>query len=206
MAQDAALTPSKYYINLLRSSVMAGIAISLGCIVFLKVGGVAGAVLFSFGLLTVVHYKLPLFTGQAGFMRLCETHKLLVVLLGNVIGCLIAAVSIMVAAPSLCDAGAAVAINHTSLSIASQIILSVWCGFVMTTAVEFGRKKQYLPLLFGVPLFILCGFIHSIADAFYNFTAGNVDVWYTYPVLVLGNYLGCNLYRLFLNPSKSSDD
>ena len=42
--------------NLFLSAIFAGLAISMGCIAFLSVGGVAGAVLFTFGLLTVVHY------------------------------------------------------------------------------------------------------------------------------------------------------
>ena len=43
---------------ILPSAIIAGICISIGCVVNLRVGGVAGAVLFSFGLLAVVHYKL----------------------------------------------------------------------------------------------------------------------------------------------------
>ena len=35
-------------------SILAGICISLGGVAFLKVGGIVGAVLFSFGLITVV--------------------------------------------------------------------------------------------------------------------------------------------------------
>ena len=54
---------------ILRSAILAGLCISIGCIVNLRVGGVAGAVLFAFGLLAVVHYKLKLYTGTAGFIR-----------------------------------------------------------------------------------------------------------------------------------------
>ena len=39
-------------------SILAGICISIGCVVNLRVGGVAGAVLFAFGLTTVVYYGL----------------------------------------------------------------------------------------------------------------------------------------------------
>ena len=41
----------------------------MGCVVNLRVGGVAGACLFSFGLLAVLHYRLKLYTGTAGFIR-----------------------------------------------------------------------------------------------------------------------------------------
>ena len=36
-------------------AILAGICISIGCVVNLRVGGVAGAVLFAFGLTTVVY-------------------------------------------------------------------------------------------------------------------------------------------------------
>jgi len=48
----------KQQIAILRSAIIAGICISIGCVVNLRVGGVAGAVLFAFGLLAVVHYKI----------------------------------------------------------------------------------------------------------------------------------------------------
>ena len=59
----------KQQIVILRSAIIAGICISIGCVVNLRVGGVAGAVLFAFGLLAVVYYKLKLYTGTAGFIR-----------------------------------------------------------------------------------------------------------------------------------------
>ena len=62
--------------NLLRSSIFAGIAIGTAGFGFLAsgvqsaaYGSLVGAVLFSFGLLTVVGYKLKLYTGTAGFIK-----------------------------------------------------------------------------------------------------------------------------------------
>ena len=51
-------------------AILAGLCISIGCTVNMKVGGVAGAVLFAFGLTTVVYYGLKLYTGTAGFPSL----------------------------------------------------------------------------------------------------------------------------------------
>ena len=52
-------------------------------------GGLAGAVLFTFGLIAVVHYKYKLYTGTAGFVNnIYElTTLFIIILLGNVIGC-----------------------------------------------------------------------------------------------------------------------
>ena len=55
--------------DILPLAILAGICISIGCVVNLRVGGVAGAVLFAFGLTTVVYYGLKLYTGTAGFIR-----------------------------------------------------------------------------------------------------------------------------------------
>ena len=84
-------------------------------------------------------------------------------------------------------------------------LLGIGCGFIMTTAVQFARQKQYLPLLFGVPLFIVCGFTHCVADAFYYlcvpidfWMANALDILTVYISIVLGNLIGCNLYRIVL--------
>ena len=58
-----------WLLNIIETGILAGIAISVGGTVFLKVGGIIGAVLFAFGLTTVVYYKLKLYTGTAGFIQ-----------------------------------------------------------------------------------------------------------------------------------------
>jgi formate/nitrite transporter FocA (FNT family) len=75
----------------------------------------------------------------------------------------------------------------------------------MTTAVTFARKNQYMPLLFAVPLFIVCGFPHCVADAFYYlcvpldfFLSDPFGILGLYVCIVLGNLIGCNLYRIVL--------
>ena len=182
---------------------MAGIAISIGCIVFLKTGGIVGAVLFTFGLLTVVHYRLPLFTGTAGFVTLKDMGGLAWILLGNLVGCALTAALAVVAIPELMDQCAALLAGRVAKNPLQLTILGAGCGFIMTTAVKFARKDKFLPLLFGVPLFIMAGFLHSIADGFYML-AGILkcdDIWsvlWYYLWVVVGNYLGCNGYKLFI--------
>jgi formate/nitrite transporter FocA (FNT family) len=73
---------------------------------------------------------------------------------------------------------------------------------LMTTAVTFARQKNILPLLFAVPLFIVCGFTHCVADAFYYmtipFSSWSFELLGVYACTVLGNLIGCNLYRIVL--------
>ncbi len=196
----------KKHIDILSSSILAGIAISCGCTVFLKTGGIIGAVLFSFGLLTVVHYKLKLYTGTAGFIDIArEIPFLLLVLLGNIIGCLLTAASIKYALPDLSVTAQTLLTKRLEYDFLASMLLGIGCGFIMTTSVEFARKGMFLPLLFGVPLFIMCGFLHSIADAFYYlmcplaFLSDNLgSVLLLYISIVLGNFIGCNLYRILI--------
>ena len=81
-------------------------------------------------------------------------------------------------------------------------LLAIVCGLMMTTAVTFARQKNFIPLLLAVPLFIVCGFPHCVADAFYYmsipFNTWTVDLLGIYLATVVGNAIGCNLYRIIL--------
>ena len=203
-------------------SILAGICISIGCVVNLRVGGVAGAVLFAFGLTTVVYYGLKLYTGTAGFIRLKGDWSMLaVVLLGNIVGCLLSAWLISYAQPDCIEPATKILASRLAKGPWACFLLAIGCGFIMTTAVEFARKGKMLPLLLGVPVFILCGFAHSIADAFYFLlsllgdpspAAANSSLFTFHSSLiivylseVLGNFVGCNLYRWSLLRCKKSD-
>lgn len=195
-------------ISILPLAILAGICISIGCVVNLRVGGVAGAVLFAFGLTTVVYYGLKLYTGTAGFIRRTGDWTMLtMVLVGNIIGCLFTSWLIGYAQPDCIDPAAKILEGRLAKGPLACFLLAIGCGFIMTTAVEFARKGKMLTLLLGVPVFILCGFTHSIADAFYFLLSPaelllQTEVLIVYLAEVLGNFVGCNLYRwmLFCTP------
>jgi formate/nitrite transporter FocA (FNT family) len=187
--------------DILPLAILAGICISIGCVVNLRVGGIAGAVLFAFGLTTVVYYGLKLYTGTAGFIRRQGDWSMLVmVLIGNIIGCLLTAWLIAYAQPDCIEPASKILAGRLAKGPLACFLLAIGCGFIMTTAVEFARKGKMLPLVFGVPVFILCGFAHSIADAFYFLVSPaeqvlQTEVLIVYLSEVLGNFVGCNLYR-----------
>ena len=189
----------KETLKIIPSAILAGIAIGIGGTVFATVGGIIGAVLFSFGLLTVVSYGLHLFTGKAGFFetKLGVVQLFTVILFGNVIGCWIMGLAAQENVVTACQS---IVEGRLNAGDATNIILAIPCGFIMTTAVEFGRKGSFLPLLFGVPLFIMCGFRHSIADAFYYCAANtwSLELLWTWILIVIGNFIGCNLYRVLM--------
>ena len=199
-------------LKILRSSIFAGICIGTAGFGFLAsgiqaetYGSLVGAVLFSLGLLAVVGYKLKLYTGTAGFIEKNQVGELFLILLGNIIGCLCLALLARVSPMDIQGA----AQNILELRIRTGALrcglLGIGCGFLMTTAVTFARQEKYLPLLFGVPLFIVCGFTHCVADAFYYLCvpvtfmkAHALQILGTYACIVIGNLIGCNLYRIVL--------
>ena len=201
-----------------RSAILAGIAVGIAGWGYLAYNNIVGAVLFSFGLLTVVGYKLPLYTGTAGFIALRDEQgrscwpsaigNLLFILLGNIIGCLLVSLLTRLSPMNLGDTAQRILEDRLAIGPARAGLLAIGCGFIMTTVVTFAREGKPLTLLLGVPLFINCGFPHCLADAFYYLT---VPVSYTgshlmevlllYPCLIAGNFVGCNLYR-FIAPKQ----
>ena len=194
----------KSFYNIFASAILSGICIAIASICYLKTGGVAGAILFGFGLLAVVHYGWKLYTGTCGFVETVKDHLWLsVILVGNIVGCLLTALLAKYAQPELVASATAAVDKRLAMGLCPCLINAVGCGFIMTTAVKFARQSKFLPLLFGVPVFILCGFLHSIADAFYFSMADgakwSAELWpmvSTYLVIAAGNYIGCNLVRI----------
>lgn len=197
-------------LNLIRSAVFAGICIGIAGFGFLA-DKTIGMVFFIFGLATVVNYRLRLYTGTAGFVHTgADMLDLLLILVGNWIGCLLVALAARCSMMPLQETAQHLLEARLTLGPWCAGVLSIGCGILMTTAVTFARRGNafglWVPLLFAVPLFILCGFPHCIADAFYymvvpmDYTMAHIgEILVLYLCLVIGNFVGCNLYRLFVN-------
>ena len=196
----------------LRSSIFAGIYIGTAGFGFLAsgiqsetFGPLVGAILFSLGLLSVVGYKLKLYTGTAGFIQKNEVGNLFFILFGNILGCLCLGLISRISTMDIQGAAQKILEFRLETGALRCGLLGVPCGFLMTTAVRFAREKHYIPLLLAVPLFIVCGFTHCVADAFYYtcvpvafLKAHALQVIGVYVCIVLGNLIGCNLYRIVL--------
>ena len=187
----------------LSSAIVAGICIGIAGFGNLAIGGIAGPVVFAFGLCTVVCYKVKLFTGTAGFIQSREElGNLLLILSGNILGCLLVGLLARLSPLPIQENAGNILQGRLSTGILPCRALAIGCGFIMTAAVRFARQGTWWPLLFGVPLFIFCGFPHSIADAFYYLAAPvsllSWKVLGLYAAIVAGNFVGCNLTRLIL--------
>ena len=201
--------------EMFKAAIMAGITIGVAGWGYLATYSIVGAVLFAFGLLTVVSYKMKLYTGTAGFVEFKDDNnkfqiakpltELFIVLGGNIIGCLLVGLLSRLSPLELTATAQKILEGRLSVGAINGGLLAIGCGFIMTTAVTFARKGQNLPLLFGVPLFIICGFPHCVADAYYyltvpfEFIQNNLaDVLTFYVSIVFGNFIGCNLYRIVM--------
>lgn len=190
-------------VNVLKSSFLSGICIGIAGFGYLARPDIVGSVLFTFALIAVVNYKLKLYTGTAGFIARNEVGHMFLVLFGNILGCAaMAAMTRLSAMPLQETAQALLADKRLILGPLNGGLLAIGCGFIMTTAVTFARKGNPMPMLFGVPLFITCGFPHCVADAFFylcaplDFWAANLcDILVFYITIVAGNFVGCNAYR-----------
>ena len=197
------------WFNIFRSSVFAGILIAIAGYGFLA-GQTVGIFLFILGLAAVVSYRLRLFTGTVGFIKWGEIPNLVIILLGNVLGCwLVSLIAKVDTVLGIQTTAQTVLQSRLQLGWLACGIKAIGCGVLMRAAVEFSRRGvdfgYWVPLLFAVPLFIHCGFPHCVADAFYFLTCPNSvlmdsgwDLLSVYGSIVVGNTIGCNIYRLLL--------
>lgn len=183
----------------LLNGIIAGILISIGGTVFLSCENKAvGAVLFAVALLSICMMGYNLFTGKICYIP--EKHdkeafsQLLLGLLGNLTGTAVCGYGIRYAIPAV-GAAAEVACNArlTSQIFPQTLIRAVFCGILIYLAVEIYKKhKSIAGIVFCIPVFILSGFEHSIADMFYFAASGIVSAeacGFIFTV-ILGNTVG----------------
>jgi len=191
----------KKYLELINKSIGAALLISLGNFALLKLGNPIGPVIFSFGLLGVCYMGLNLFTGKCGFLisDKIKIKDLLIILIVNLLFGYLIGLMYSITDKSLID----VAIKKVAtwdISI-SFFIKSMLCGIIMYIAVLMYRKNTPLGIIFGIPLFIFCGFQHCIANIITLGVARTFD--YSIFICILGNFIGSLLmYYLSKNYTK----
>ena len=208
----------KKSIKILLDAFFAGIFIGIAGTVYLaSANSVAGAFLFGFGLLTIVCFSLKLYTGAIGYLVdqgsnfFRYLYDLLLIWLGNLAGC--AAVGYAIRTTRVINSLEAKVQNIVNIKIAdtpaSLLILSIFCGMLMFTAVDAFRNDK-LPsvcrpvmVFLCVMVFILSGFEHCIANMYYFSVA---DAWSSRTLLLilwmtLGNSIGGNFFAALVKLS-----
>ncbi len=176
----------KSWTDLAANAFLSGLMISVGGAVYLLCENkIIGSFLFSFGLFTIVQRGFALYTGKVGYIPENPPVYIistLVTLIGNAAGTAFAAFLLQQTrfSQTLREKAGICMETKTSDSISSQLVLGAFCGMLMYLAVDNAResrkKNADLSFVFGicipVMIFIICGFNHSVADAFYMFSAG----------------------------------
>ena len=179
-------------------AVSAGIMIAIGGSVFLSCDSkYVGAVLFSVALLCICYLGYYLFTGKIGYLANDFSKKnilnLTVGLAVNLIVTFLLGMLISFVFPALLDKAYIRCTAKLEQTFLVTFIWAIFCGVLMYTAVEiFKEKKTPLGIIFCIPVFILCGFEHSIADMFYFGVSGifTTKILTFELAAVLGNTVG----------------
>lgn len=183
--------------------ILAGISIAIGGTAFLSVESKPlGALLFTVGLFTICTFGFSLFTGKVCYVFERDRDyamDLPVIWLGNLCGAWLTAFaeSRTRIGPALAERARAMCRVKLDDGVLSIFILAVLCNILIFIAVDGFNKNphepgKYLSLLFGVTVFILCGFEHCVANMYYFSIAGMWSVKTLGYVLVmtLGNAAG----------------
>lgn len=192
----------------LLKSVMAGICIGIGGIVYLSVENkVVGAALFATGLFTVCTMGYHLYTGKACYL-LDSPNKgsyliwLAQVWAGNLIGTVLVgyAMRLTRSGPALAEKAQALCQMKLGDSLLSIFILAIFCNIMIYIGVESYRSNphplgKYLGILLGIMVFILSGFEHCVANMFYFSVANAWSLTAVGYLLVMtaGNLVGAVL-------------
>ncbi len=184
--------------------ILAGLMIGIGGTVLLSVGGgIPGACFFTIALLIICYRGYSLYTGKIGFMA--YNHKgsdfvtLLTGLFGNVIGTLLSGLAVSFALSDRAKLAKTMCETKLDDDLVGVFIKAIFCGILMYLAVAvFKENKSPLAIFFCVPVFILSGFEHSIADMFYFFTARifSLEMLIFLIIVILGNTVGGLLFPM----------
>ena len=188
----------QHYMKCFLRAILAGIAIGLGGCIFM--GMVTseykwvGAILFSIGLFTVFTFRLDLYTGKVGYAvenKPSYLVDLVVIILGNFVGALI--IGQMIPMPEAAEVLIVDAKLGGDIDCWRVFCKGVFCGMLMFIAADYYKtQKKYLATFVCVPVFILAGFEHSIADMFYFCASGTftLDAFLFILVVIVGNAVG----------------
>ena len=170
----------------------AGVAIGIAGLAYLKTGS---AWVFPIGLFMVCFFSLYLYTGRICYAKLEDTRDLILMLLCNFIGAALVGIFAHFNYPELAQKAtelAAVKLNEGWWVIPRAIL----CNIMIFTAVHswktLSKPNDIIGLIFATAVFVMCGFEHCVANAFYFACAGTYEIGVIWFLLLnaLGNTIG----------------
>lgn len=181
-------------LNFILKSILAGVLIALAGWAFLQIDSkTVGSLVFGVGLVAVIILQANLYTGKIGYLdNKNKIIGLLIMLITNiVVAFLIGLLYKATIRPSMImDAK----LNKTWYRV---LVDGIGCGACIYIAVEgYKQTKSFVPVILGVMAFILAGFEHCVADAFYYGASELTWKGLGYiGLIILGNTIGSLLIR-----------
>ena len=192
-------------LNNIKLSILSGLMIAVGGTIYLsciaKGWTPFGAVLFAAGLYTICVYGFNLYTGKVGYIA-CHfkdvnyIRLVILILVFNLITTYLLGIVCAYAFPAIVEPAKKIYEAKLAAPLLRLLITGIFCGLLMFLAVDTWKKGSPFGCFIYIPVFIISGFDHSIANSFYNgvangfadaFTMQNALVVIT---VVIGNAIG----------------
>ena len=183
-------------IKTILKSILAGVLIALAGVVYLScTDKVVGSFLFSFGLCLVIILEANLYTGKVGYIKSVDDLTDVMLMFGiNILSAYL--VGLLSGMGPMHDSAAAIVTTKLETEWWITLLKSIGCGICIYGAVEgYKKTKSFIPVILGVMCFILAGFNHVVADAFYIGAAWFGSLQYLL-LVAIGNAIGSILIRL----------
>ena len=192
-------------LNNIKLSILSGLMIAVGGTIYLSCiakGWVPfGAVLFAAGLYTICVYGFNLYTGKVGYIAynfkdVNYIGLVILILVSNLITTYLLGIVCAYAFPAIVEPAKKIYEAKLAAPLLRLLITGIFCGLLMFLAVDTWKKGSPFGCFIYIPVFIISGFDHSIANSFYNgvangfadaFTMQNALVVIT---VVIGNAIG----------------
>ena len=192
-------------LNNIKLSILSGLMIAVGGTIYLsciaKSWTPFGAVLFAAGLYTICVYGFNLYTGKVGyiaynFKNVNYIGLVILILVFNLITTYLLGIVCAYAFPAIVEPARKIYEAKLAAPLLRLLITGIFCGLLMFLAVDTWKKGSPFGCFIYIPVFIISGFDHSIANSFYNgvangfadaFTMQNALVVIT---VIIGNAIG----------------
>lgn len=199
-------------------AILAGMFISIGGIVFLSLENkVIGSIMFAVGLFAICTMKFNLYTGKVCYLfdnKPSYLIDLVIIWVGNFVGTFVTGNILKLTRiyPALQEKAQSIVSIKLQDEPISVFILAIFCDILIYLAVEGYKNNphelgKYMAILFGVSVFILCGFEHCVANMFY-ISVGDMWTWdhaiEHIVIVTLGNSLGGVLIPLIKKTFKQN--
>lgn len=192
-------------LNNIKLSILSGLMIAVGGTIYLsciaKGWTPFGAVLFAAGLYTICVYGFNLYTGKVGYIAYNFKNAnyiglVILILVFNLITTYLLGIVCAYAFPAIVEPAKKIYEAKLAAPLLRLLITGIFCGLLMFLAVDTWKKGSPFGCFIYIPVFIISGFDHSIANSFYNgvangfadaFTMQNALVVIT---VIIGNAIG----------------